>query len=182
MNCGLAISMQLAAPPTESVFDRPHRHHFTVCSECLGGNKINRDQTSYDNGTEQIEREHQRRSASHELPQAIGRAERRPRSTPTDITCTMDSLAIFDQQNHLCQPFMDRMKLSASAVRMRQWCRGPGGIALVQEPEEAAYSDMPENAIAHDGPIDLVGPVDSLAERICTLVGYRSEVTSIPAK
>jgi two-component system chemotaxis response regulator CheB len=31
-----------------------------------------------------------------------------------------------------------------------------GGVTLVQSPTEAAYPDMPENAILHDGPIDLV--------------------------
>ena len=34
------------------------------------------------------------------------------------------------------------------------------------EPGEAANSDMPESAIAHDRPIDLVAGVDTLASEI----------------
>ncbi len=41
-----------------------------------------------------------------------------------------------------------------------------GGTALVQSPEEAAFSDMPRNAIVSDGPVDLVGTVRELAEEI----------------
>ena len=41
-----------------------------------------------------------------------------------------------------------------------------GGIALVQSPGEAAYPDMPRNAIAYDGPIDLVAPTSDLAAEI----------------
>jgi chemotaxis response regulator CheB len=35
-----------------------------------------------------------------------------------------------------------------------------GGIALVQDPDEAAYPEMPRSAIKSDGAIDLVGPID----------------------
>jgi chemotaxis response regulator CheB len=48
-----------------------------------------------------------------------------------------------------------------------------GGIALVQDPDEAAYPEMPQNAIKSGGAIDLVGPVDVLASEICRLVGRR---------
>jgi hypothetical protein len=46
-----------------------------------------------------------------------------------------------------------------------------GGIALVQSPEEAAYPDMPQNAIEYDGSIDFIGPIDVIAEEICRRVG-----------
>jgi two-component system chemotaxis response regulator CheB len=51
-----------------------------------------------------------------------------------------------------------------------------GGIALVQSPQEAAYADMPESAIAHDGRIDLVADLDALAREICDLVGLESRL------
>ena len=38
-----------------------------------------------------------------------------------------------------------------------------GGIALVQSPEEASFSDMPRNAIKYGRPVDFVGPVHALA-------------------
>jgi two-component system chemotaxis response regulator CheB len=47
-----------------------------------------------------------------------------------------------------------------------------GGVALVQSPEES------DNAITFDGAIDLVAPVDVLAQEICRLVGY----TPLPAR
>jgi two-component system chemotaxis response regulator CheB len=46
-----------------------------------------------------------------------------------------------------------------------------GGAVLVQCPEEAAYDDMPLNALKLDGPIDFVGPVEALAQEICRLTG-----------
>ncbi len=42
-----------------------------------------------------------------------------------------------------------------------------GGIALVQNPEETMFSDMPKNAIIYDGPVDFVGSVQNLADEIC---------------
>ena len=45
-----------------------------------------------------------------------------------------------------------------------------GGLALVQSPEQAAYPDMPRNAIRHDGLIDFVGPIHALAEKLKQLV------------
>jgi two-component system chemotaxis response regulator CheB len=45
-----------------------------------------------------------------------------------------------------------------------------GGVALVQSPQEAAYSDMPESAIAHGGSINLVAGIDDLAAEISRLV------------
>jgi two-component system chemotaxis response regulator CheB len=44
-----------------------------------------------------------------------------------------------------------------------------GGVALVQSPEEAAFADMPRNAIGFDGPVDLVAPIHLLAKEICRL-------------
>ena len=44
-----------------------------------------------------------------------------------------------------------------------------GGIAIVQNPDEAAYSDMPRNAIKYDGPVDLVAPIPDLASEIIRL-------------
>ena len=40
---------------------------------------------------------------------------------------------------------------------------------MVQSPEEAAYQDMPRNAINYDGPIDLVAPTSDLAAEIILL-------------
>jgi two-component system, chemotaxis family, protein-glutamate methylesterase/glutaminase len=53
-----------------------------------------------------------------------------------------------------------------------------GGVALVQSPEESEYSELPNNAIKFNGPIDLIAPVDVLAQEICRLVGY----TPLPAR
>jgi two-component system chemotaxis response regulator CheB len=44
-----------------------------------------------------------------------------------------------------------------------------GGIAIVQSPDEAAYPDMPRNAIKYDGPVDLVAPIPDLALQIIRL-------------
>jgi two-component system, chemotaxis family, protein-glutamate methylesterase/glutaminase len=46
-----------------------------------------------------------------------------------------------------------------------------GGVALVQSPEEAEYPGMPKSAIAHDGPVDVIGSVDVLAKQIAIRVG-----------
>jgi two-component system chemotaxis response regulator CheB len=46
-----------------------------------------------------------------------------------------------------------------------------GGVAMVQLPSEAAYPDMPTNAIRYDGPVDLIAPVSQLADEICRLAG-----------
>jgi chemotaxis response regulator CheB len=47
---------------------------------------------------------------------------------------------------------------------------------MVQSPREAAYPDMPRNAINYDGPIDLVAPTSDLAAEIIRLTG------TVPAK
>jgi chemotaxis response regulator CheB len=54
-----------------------------------------------------------------------------------------------------------------------------GGIALVQSPWQAAYGDMPESAIAHDGPIDLVAGIDEIAAEVCRLVGSHTPVSAL---
>ena len=46
-----------------------------------------------------------------------------------------------------------------------------GGIAMVQSPDEAAYPDMPRNAITYDGPVDLIAPTSDLAAEITRLTG-----------
>jgi two-component system, chemotaxis family, protein-glutamate methylesterase/glutaminase len=46
-----------------------------------------------------------------------------------------------------------------------------GGTAFVQSVEEAAYAEMPANAIKHDGAIDLIAPVSKIAADIVRLVG-----------
>lgn len=46
-----------------------------------------------------------------------------------------------------------------------------GGVTPVQSPHDAAYPEMPQNAIAYDGAIDFIGPVDAIAEEICRRVG-----------
>jgi two-component system, chemotaxis family, protein-glutamate methylesterase/glutaminase len=61
-----------------------------------------------------------------------------------------------------------------------------GGIALVQSPEDAAFPDMPRNAIIYNETIDFIGPIDAIAEQIRRRVGEaqpnRSDVqTSSPA-
>jgi two-component system chemotaxis response regulator CheB len=53
-----------------------------------------------------------------------------------------------------------------------------GGTALVQSPEEAAWPDMPRNAIENGGPIDFVGPIDALAREIRRLVDHSSPASS----
>ena len=45
--------------------------------------------------------------------------------------------------------------------------KGKQGAALVQTPLEAAYPDMPQNAIQSDGPIDFIGTTNELAREIC---------------
>ena len=54
-----------------------------------------------------------------------------------------------------------------------------GGISLVQSPSEAPFPDMPENAIRHDGAIDLIGPVATLGEEICRRLGC-TPVLAVP--
>jgi len=46
-----------------------------------------------------------------------------------------------------------------------------GGIAMVQSPDEAAYPEMPRNAIRYDGPVDLIAPISGLAAEITRLTG-----------
>lgn len=48
-----------------------------------------------------------------------------------------------------------------------------GGVALVQRPSEADFPQMPENAIAYDGAIDLIAPIDVLAKEIVSRTGRR---------
>jgi chemotaxis response regulator CheB len=45
-----------------------------------------------------------------------------------------------------------------------------GGIAMVQSPDEAAYPEMPRNAIKY-GPVDLIAPISGLAAEITRLTG-----------
>ncbi len=45
------------------------------------------------------------------------------------------------------------------------------GVALVQSPSEAEFPQMPQNAIAYDGAVDLIAPVDLLASEIAWRVG-----------
>jgi len=47
-----------------------------------------------------------------------------------------------------------------------------GGVALVQNPEEAAFREMPQSAIEYDGLIDLVGSIEEIAEEICRRVTH----------
>jgi two-component system chemotaxis response regulator CheB len=46
-----------------------------------------------------------------------------------------------------------------------------GGIAMVQSPNEAAYPEMPRNAIEYDGPVDLIASISDLAAEIVRLTG-----------
>jgi len=56
-----------------------------------------------------------------------------------------------------------------------------GGIALVQSPQEATFPEMPENAIKHDGSIDLVAPIAKLATALVRIVGRTNRAVSHPA-
>ena len=56
-----------------------------------------------------------------------------------------------------------------------------GGLAMVQSPEEALFKEMPQNAIAYDGPIDFVGPIDALAAEICRRVGVNQHAAATSA-
>jgi chemotaxis response regulator CheB len=47
--------------------------------------------------------------------------------------------------------------------------KASGGFAMVQEPGEAAYMEMPQSAIQL-GPVDYIGPVEGLAKEICLLL------------
>jgi two-component system, chemotaxis family, protein-glutamate methylesterase/glutaminase len=46
-----------------------------------------------------------------------------------------------------------------------------GGLAFVQSPETAPFSQMPRNAIAHDGPVDLIGSIPAIAAEIRARLG-----------
>jgi two-component system chemotaxis response regulator CheB len=60
--------------------------------------------------------------------------------------------------------------LSADGTEGLTAIKEQGGAALVQSPEQAGYQTMPAHAIARDGKIDFVGPVDQLANEICRRV------------
>jgi two-component system, chemotaxis family, protein-glutamate methylesterase/glutaminase len=55
-----------------------------------------------------------------------------------------------------------------------------GGMAVVQSMEEAAYPDMPRNAIKHDGAIDLIAPVSEIAAHIVRLTGRTALAEKVP--
>jgi two-component system, chemotaxis family, protein-glutamate methylesterase/glutaminase len=46
-----------------------------------------------------------------------------------------------------------------------------GGMAMVQSPDEAAYPEMPRNAIKYNGRVDLAAPISDLAAEITRLTG-----------
>jgi two-component system chemotaxis response regulator CheB len=52
-----------------------------------------------------------------------------------------------------------------------------GGVTLVQDPDEAAYGSMPENAIRYDQP-DAVAPVDEIAETLIDLANGAGQTES----
>ncbi|HWB79744.1 MAG TPA: chemotaxis protein CheB [Nannocystaceae bacterium] len=54
-----------------------------------------------------------------------------------------------------------------------------GGLAIVQEPADAAFPDMPRNAIDADSP-DLVLPLAEIARHIAAAVGQRAAVVPTP--
>jgi len=55
-----------------------------------------------------------------------------------------------------------------------------GGAALVQSPGEAAYPDMPRNAINYGGPIDFIGPIRALAGEVGRLVALVPKIRLSP--
>jgi hypothetical protein len=38
---------------------------------------------------------------------------------------------------------------------------------------------MPQSAIRYDGPVNLIGPVDVLATKICRLTGYEPQQAAV---
>ena len=56
-----------------------------------------------------------------------------------------------------------------------------GGTALVQSIEEAAFEEMPSNAIRHDGAVDLIAPVSELAAEIVRFAGRTALAAKHPA-
>jgi two-component system chemotaxis response regulator CheB len=56
-----------------------------------------------------------------------------------------------------------------------------GGMAFVQSPDEASHPDMPQNAIRHDGGIDLIAPLSKLADELVTIVGRTKLIARQPA-
>jgi hypothetical protein len=42
---------------------------------------------------------------------------------------------------------------------------------MVQSPNEAAYPEMPRNAIKYDGPVDLIALISDLAVEVIRLTG-----------
>ncbi len=62
-----------------------------------------------------------------------------------------------------------------------QAVKSQGGIVLVQDPAEAMFESMPENAIAHVD-IDQVLPLTALAKQIVALVGGNKGESALTAK
>ncbi|GEP06307.1 chemotaxis protein CheB [Methylobacterium oxalidis] len=47
---------------------------------------------------------------------------------------------------------------------------GVGGLSMVLTPDALPLRGMPENAIAYDGPINLIGSPAEIAQAICAAV------------
>ena len=60
--------------------------------------------------------------------------------------------------------------LSDGAAGLRA-IRDAGGVAMVQDPAEAEFNQMPLSAIAAEGTIDYIGGTRALAGEICRLLG-----------
>lgn len=48
--------------------------------------------------------------------------------------------------------------------------KAEGGLSMVLTPSSRASNGMPENAINYDGPVDLIGSPDTIAQAICSAV------------
>lgn len=54
-----------------------------------------------------------------------------------------------------------------------------GGKALAQSPSDAKFGSLPLNALAHDGPIDMVAPVAALATEIGRMIGTAGDLPKL---
>jgi two-component system chemotaxis response regulator CheB len=68
----------------------------------------------------------------------------------------------------LLSGMLDDGTLGLQAIKRR------GGLSLVQDPNDALYRSMPQNAISHNSP-DLIGSADELAQFVVELAAYGAE-------
>jgi two-component system, chemotaxis family, protein-glutamate methylesterase/glutaminase len=88
---------------------------------------------------------------------------------PTTGTPPATSIRLFISLARHYGPRTIGVALSDDGTRGLAAIKKAGGITMVQSPQEAAYPDMPRNAITYDGPVDLVAPIRDLAAEIVRL-------------